>query len=677
MAGRTYEEVTSGFKPLSLDEIMAIPLAKQAQQDASQLYFDDLQLLEENALSSDKDYVQGQVGALKDEGSMLSQQMMDEGVSRGFMNKVKGLRTRKNREFSASGNTGKANAAYNEFQTNKQNIMNRKDLSDAQKRAGLQKAQDNYVGVEKGGVYEEYVGTAKVDLMEKGRSILSKMTPIERASSLGMSYDEETGIYSRGSYKTKQLEPADIQRVIYHALKNDQSVSDYLREVDSLGIGDSEQMLFTASESAGKVGNVDIYTEEFTPLPKEFQAYGQGTPTGDLREKWNTKILYQGRGLWANEDTFNLDVAGNTAKYFKDGNVIPVMASYDKKYEEALVKKTADFEAVLEGSFMTKKEKDLQRIAFNNNNKSADQIEKDRKKLKETIDKIRESYSTIKGNKPGSGVPESGSPGDRGYAPAVGERPYTDQEIYEIYTQGAQKSEASYTTSIAPINPSSLYYGEQEMIKGTEDAPGSFASANLKIAGFPSGGAEVIAERLSISEDEFTAQVGKTGAFLGFAPGHVDMPGAHAMQFKLKDGSTYILYVEGGGESKKVLQPVSWMNKAIQEVKPFTTYKREFAGGKIRYDHVVTDLNPNTKSFDAYTVRTTGEYTEKEISDMKFEYVEKYNSQVAVDDQGFALVPNVLKRNYDQEMQSATNEITDMYDTNAHGKTSKNLASKN
>jgi len=677
MAGRTYEEVTSGFKPLSLDEIMAIPLAKQAQEDASQLYFDDLQLLEENALASDKDYVQGQVGALKDEATSLSDQMMEQGVDRGFMNKVKGLRTRKNREFSASGKTGKANAAYNEFQANKQNIMNRKDLSDAQKRAGLQRAQDNYTGVEAGGIYEEYIGTAEVDLMDKGRKIVAQMTPVERASALGMSYDPETGIYSRGSYETRQLEPADMQRIVYNALKNDQGVADYLSEVDSLGIGNSEQMLITASQSAGEVGNVDVYKETFTPLPANSAVYGQGTPTGDLREKWDTKTLYQGRGLWANEDTFNLDVAGKPSKYFKDGNVIQVMASYDEGYEEALVKKRANFEEILRKSNMSTKEKTYQRMAFDNNNKSADQIEKDRIRLKETIDKIRESYTTIKGNNPASARPAVGSPGSRTYTPAVEASPYTDQEIYDIYTQGAEKGEASYTTAIAPLNPSNLYYGQQDMIKGTEDAPGTFASSTLKIAGFPSGGADVIAKQLGMSEEEFTAQVGKTGAHLGFAPGHVDMPGAHAMQFKHKDGSSFILYVQNGGESKAVLEPVSWMNKAIQETKPFTTYKRRAPSGKIRYDHIITDLNPNTKSFDAYTVRTTGEYTEKEISDMKFQYLPKFNAQVAVDDQGFPKVPHVLKRNYDQEMQWATDEITTMYDTNAHGKTSKTLASKN
>ena len=684
MAGRTYEEVTSGFKPLSLDEIMAVPLAKQAQQDASQLYFDDLQLLEENALASDKDYVQGQVGALKDEATSLSDQMMESGVDRGFMNKVKGLRTRKNREFSASGKTGKANAAYNEFQTNKQNIMNRKDLSDAQKRAGMQRAQDNYTGVEAGGIYEEYIGTAQVDLMDKGRKIVAQMTPVERASALGMSYDEQTGIYSRGSYETRQLEPADMQRIVYSALKNDQGVADYLSEVDSLGIGDSEQMLITASQSAGQVGNVDVYKETFTPLPKEFQAYGQQNGGGDLRERWTSNRLYVGEGLWGNK--FKVMSEDDSYRVFNsEGKIDKTKLGFDPSVQKAQEESQAylDFELnrtkVVNGKtvpFHNWRWRSDKQWFHDQKFKTIDKISNEVNDLEVTVSKLRELYPALKGNKPGTAIPAVGTPGSRGYIPAVGATPYTDKDIYEIYASGATRAQDSYGIGIEPANPNNLFYKVGERIVGSLESPGSFGQKNMKIAGFPGGGKDVIAEHLDMDLDDFTDMVATSGRLIGFAPGHVDMPGAYAVQVKMDDGSTPIIYMENDSDAKGILEPVSWMNKAIQDVEPITTYKRLTPSGKIRYDHVITELDPNTRNFEAFIVRTKGDYKKEDIDKMKFVFDPETNVQRAVDDQGIPIVPNVVKRDYNQEMQNGINQITRRYDETPGTTTTKSQVIK-
>ena len=204
MAGRTPDISTSSFKPLSLDEIMMVPLAKQAQEDQATLALDELSKLEAQSLDVDKQYVAGQVDAFQNEASFISDQLMNQGVDRNLINKTKALRARKNKEFSIHGKTGQANAAFNQYQANKKSIMARGDLTAQQKKLGLAKAQSDYVGVVEGGQYQDYVGTAYQDVMKKGREIVKQMTPEQKAGALGMTIDEN-GMYRDGKYTYKRL----------------------------------------------------------------------------------------------------------------------------------------------------------------------------------------------------------------------------------------------------------------------------------------------------------------------------------------------------------------------------------------------------------------------------------------------------------------------------------------
>ena len=269
MAGINPDISTSSFKPLSLDEIMMVPLAKQQQENTSQLALDEFAALESNSLEADNSYVSGQIGAFKKEAGSLSDQLMERGVDASLVNKVRGLRNRKTNELSLTGKTGQASAAYNQFKTNEQNIMNRKDLSDAQKRAGLAEANKIYAdagGASAGAKYENYNGVAQVNLSDKALELVSKMSPEQKAGMLGdgVWYDKASGLYRDGTYKNSVLSADRIQRITYQALKNDPDVADYLAEVDRLGIGNSESLLFNASADAANIGQKSNTSETHT-----------------------------------------------------------------------------------------------------------------------------------------------------------------------------------------------------------------------------------------------------------------------------------------------------------------------------------------------------------------------------------------------------------------------------
>jgi len=108
MAGRTSNISTSSFKPLSLDEIMMVPLAKQKMEDQLLAQNDKIEALEASTLDKDQEQAASTVSALKDRASALSQDVIDNGVSRSQFNKLRKIRSDVNDEFGQNGFVGNA-----------------------------------------------------------------------------------------------------------------------------------------------------------------------------------------------------------------------------------------------------------------------------------------------------------------------------------------------------------------------------------------------------------------------------------------------------------------------------------------------------------------------------------------------------------------------------------------
>lgn len=101
MAGRTMDVSTSSFKPLDLQEIMMVPLAKQKMEDEFMASSDQMGALEAGTLISDAKRADGILGGFKDQASALSQDVIDRGVSREQFNKLRRLRADTQKEFSS------------------------------------------------------------------------------------------------------------------------------------------------------------------------------------------------------------------------------------------------------------------------------------------------------------------------------------------------------------------------------------------------------------------------------------------------------------------------------------------------------------------------------------------------------------------------------------------------
>lgn len=659
MAGINPDISTSSFKPLSLNEIMMVPLAKQQQEDTAQLALDEFAALESQALDKDKAYVSGQIGAFKKEAGKLSDQLLESGVDRNLVNKVRGLRNRKTNELSLEGRTGQAAAAYNQYKANEKNIMNRKDLTADQKRLGLQEALQNYRGVTEGGQYQDYVGAAHIDIMKKGRDIAAKMTPQEIAKATGVTIDEN-GYYRDNGYVHKTLPAHHIEKVIKQALEGDQDLMAYAKEMERLGIANAEEEILKSAQSAGNVFQRKDINEKSTMLNAKMQPNALDPNQGiiDSSQPWDTMDITYQDGIW--NEAFSLIDEKKANEFFVDGMLPEQHPEFDKEREEKI---KADRQLIIDANRkagVSWKETNMQLLSYDMNNKSYDKLSREQTQLKENLASLRDNNPVLSGINPETN------------------QPYTDKEVYDIYKNGALKAEKTMSKVIKPVNPSSTFIALGEDLIGSGDRNGSFATKHMKIAGHPSGAKDVIASQLDLDTNEFNEMIRTTGKVIGFAPGHIEMPGAFAVQVELEDGSTPIIYMQNDGKPRQMLGTISRMNEAIKSGENYSNQKIRSGTGAIVNETVVTELNPQTKNYEAATIRSETEYTKEEIDQLNFQRVQGSGAvMLAMHDDGTPVEPKVFKLLYDDEMQRSINMVTKFYDKAPDGKQVLGKSQKN
>lgn len=126
MAGRTSDIQTSSFKPLDLNEIMMVPLAKQKMEDEILMGTGKFGSLTSDVLGSDSETAKASIDGFKDRASALSDDVIDRGVSRSQFNKLRGLRDEANSEMT-TGFVGKAMANKKAAASYMQELATKKD----------------------------------------------------------------------------------------------------------------------------------------------------------------------------------------------------------------------------------------------------------------------------------------------------------------------------------------------------------------------------------------------------------------------------------------------------------------------------------------------------------------------------------------------------------------------
>jgi len=594
---------TASFKPLSLDEIMMVPLAKQGAHDQLVMDMDELNLMTSNAIGKDKDYVNAQKAAYEGEIAGIRDRLMEGGVDRGMINKFKTLRSKKNLEFSANGTTGKANAAYNQMQLNKKALMARKDLDEDTKQLGLAEAQRLYEeagGALSGAQYEDFYGVGTVDYMAEAQKIGAQMNPQQIASPLGLTYDERTGAYKDGNNSTVILTPEQIQRVTYDTLKANVDTMAYLSEQERLGrIPSAEQAIKDAAIAAG-----NIYQKNNSKLTESYPSWansaGGGGGTSMSGQYWDSVFNVEGEAVFDVQTGVDDEAIANVG-FMEDGSINP---------QSIMPEDLQPTDEELKGMSMARRQTTL----FSKKRWLVDH--EDSYNAGMDIAKMRRDFPLMQGINPATG------------------KAYTDKEIYQTSVDAKKKMAQSASQIYLPRNLQNSYtINKKDMLRldGNIDTNGSYIDSHLSINGYE-GDIKKVAKEMKMTYEDLTKAIRETGRLRGIAVGHPTMPGSDAFGITV-DGEQITMYVASTNKVSDSFSRVSNMNKALMDGERFVEGSRmNNASGT--YAHIATELNPYTNELDQFQIESPRKITHAEYRDLK--WVKQNNPAVifAIDAQG-------------------------------------------
>jgi len=705
MAGIIPDISTSSFKPLSLDEILMVPLAKQQQEDTAQLQLDEFAALESQALGPDKDYVSGQIGAFKKEATGLSDQLMNEGVDRNFINKTKSLRNRKTNELSLTGKTGQAAAAYNQYKANEANIMKDPRLTAQQKQLGLQEALTNYKGVAEGGQYKDYVGTAHVGIQDKAYEVAARMQPQEIADSLGIDVDKD-GYYTQNGIKTKILEASQIERVIRQALEGDQDLMAYAQEMERLGISTVDKELSKAAQNAGNVFQRKDINRTSSLLPAGMQPNQIDSSKGIIAppdHNWESRMDIGTQGAF-NQLLKIPEDSENYESYFKPDGSFTDQKQITEKYGVKIPQVEKPSEKEIEDAKAYIEQDKIKDIKLEERNKDKHLFNKESKPLEEfkarteaeDILKRNKTYNDRIPNKVAKDIvkdvreknpvwnelkPEVKNPDGTIKEPA---RKWNDKEVYTAYIGAKKRSALTASQVISPRNPENTFYAVGDALLGKNGSLAGIVQKNISLM-LPSGekgGYRVMMEKLGYTGaeamDDFLADL-KAGGADSYSPGIPDMPGARRISFiNSNTNKAVVMFAEPSIEEAKAFANVNEINKLIYSGEPFKELGKT---SKNANQYAVAELRPETGQYEGATIITQPgvELTHSDMKEISYEAVISNGIlQPGLLRGTITSGPNkgeeIIRYSLDAEIQFGITAINKYNDTTRNVKTSAKLA---
>lgn len=266
MGTNRYTNLTpSKFNPLSLQEIMMVPLAKQKQHDAAQQAAIDQGIFDVDRLNVDDPLISGEIDRMKQNVTGIEDELMSKGVSRGLTKRLMEARRERENFLSQDGQGGQAIAAYQGYQANVKSIEGAKDINQSDKDRYLQFAQQRYKGISEGDTYQQYRGADFHDAGAAATKFAEEMTPVHLENAIindeGLA-QQVAGIWRLGSigevpqfiknnFETISKDPRLIQILTTASLLKDQSFIDYQQAfAESSGIPPELQQQYITEQAA-------------------------------------------------------------------------------------------------------------------------------------------------------------------------------------------------------------------------------------------------------------------------------------------------------------------------------------------------------------------------------------------------------------------------------------------
>lgn len=185
MANRFSNISTSSFKPLDLNTIMAVPLAKQAQHDSMQASADEYSALQAQSLSQDSEAVNARLNELRGKSDAISQQLLEKGVDRNLQRQLRELKREKEKEYGQEGLIGNAQQNYKSAMSYINDLATKKEQqagwSPAQAKAWAQKQVGSFQGSRnEDGTFNSFQGKGLSVKVDRNKWILDNIKNVAK-----------------------------------------------------------------------------------------------------------------------------------------------------------------------------------------------------------------------------------------------------------------------------------------------------------------------------------------------------------------------------------------------------------------------------------------------------------------------------------------------------------------
>lgn len=291
-----YTQLTPAqFSPLSLQEMMMVPLAKQKQYDSA------LAEISENKLFGNK-YMQEHAGIVDAEMDSITSGLKaieDDLMANGDVGSIKkrllDLAAKRKQFLSPSGIGGKAEAAYNAYLKNVDNI-NKMNISGEYKNMMIQKAKKNYQALQSQiendvANYSDYYGPKIQDLNQYALNVANSMSTVDTTT-----YTDDELI------RVKRKAKEDIVNNVYKTMIENPDIMGQL-QLEAEFSGDENYIQNKLAKIANNVANLK-YEDDKHVTPRGKSGTGSDKDTSTPKKKWT--FTYQGTLAQPQENVFDV-----------------------------------------------------------------------------------------------------------------------------------------------------------------------------------------------------------------------------------------------------------------------------------------------------------------------------------------------------------------------------------
>lgn len=277
MATNRYTQLTpASFNPLSMEEILAVPLAKQQRHDQLQMAAMQEGMFDNPFLDTDMEVVQTGISEIKDGLTSIEDELATKGISRGLTRKMLELKRRKQEFLSPTGIGGKAAANYTAYHQNVKDIMDNKNASMSDKADQIRAAKQRYDmtgGVAEGANYNPYQGFDSYNIPEFLMDVGENLEPFITQTS-GWRKSQDGTYWTNGTTKTTTLPLEVVENALMSAAASNPDLVDYLaRKAEINPTFDPMSVLATSVKGAAP---------QFVQYGREYSEDMKFTPSGQL-----------------------------------------------------------------------------------------------------------------------------------------------------------------------------------------------------------------------------------------------------------------------------------------------------------------------------------------------------------------------------------------------------------